>query len=71
MIDSYALTGIFYAIERRSKEVSDHTHAYFVNDLDEINIEMVIKRIGLIRGGLDLASQIIEEYQSSGGKANE
>ena len=68
MIDSYALTGIFFAVERRAIVISDHTHAYFVKDSDEIDIEMVSKEMELIREGLDLAEKVITEYQSSEGK---
>jgi len=68
MIDSYALTGIFFAVERRAVVISDHTHAYFVNDSDEIDIGMISKEMELIREGLDLAEKVITEYQSSEGK---
>lgn len=68
MIDSYALTGIFFAVERRAIVISDHTHAYFVKDSDEVDIEMISEKIELIRKGLDLAEKVITEYQSSEGK---
>jgi len=64
MIDSYGLTGIFYAIESRATEVSDHTHAYFVKDSDEIDTEMILEKMALIRKGLDLADMMIEKYSS-------